>query len=234
MGFGGAQVLSMLLAKFALSLRGCFAGGGPAAAHFSCLAKKSKQKKATARTLPFGFPQKRGASREARQLAFGSNIRASCSDLPLAFAAASQADLLIRGFASLALRARWNSDGLAQQNEALDIIATTPLENPTLLTPSPRASAAKPGLGNSAWTLPKNRATRRKKKRGCLSRRRVAALPASSSDFSGTPKGQRPCGRLSLLTFFGETKKVSGRRAAPGLPQRSDVMETHPHSMLER
>ncbi|MFJ3048156.1 hypothetical protein ACIPEN_20170 [Herbaspirillum chlorophenolicum] len=32
------------------------AGGGPAAAHFSCLAKKSKQKKATATAQPFGFP----------------------------------------------------------------------------------------------------------------------------------------------------------------------------------
>jgi hypothetical protein len=34
------------------------AGGGPAAAYFSCLAKKSKQKKATALPLPFGFPKK--------------------------------------------------------------------------------------------------------------------------------------------------------------------------------
>ncbi|WP_229726108.1 hypothetical protein [Oxalicibacterium faecigallinarum] len=32
------------------------AGGSPAATHFSCLAKKSKQKKATAKSLPFGFP----------------------------------------------------------------------------------------------------------------------------------------------------------------------------------
>ena len=30
----------------------CVAGGGPAAAHFSCLAKKSKQKKATAKPQP--------------------------------------------------------------------------------------------------------------------------------------------------------------------------------------
>jgi hypothetical protein len=32
------------------------AGGSPAAAHFSCFAKKSKQKKATQASLPFGFP----------------------------------------------------------------------------------------------------------------------------------------------------------------------------------
>ena len=33
-----------------------YAGGSPAATHFSCFAKKSKQKKATAKPLPFGFP----------------------------------------------------------------------------------------------------------------------------------------------------------------------------------
>ncbi len=32
------------------------AGSGPAAAHFSCFAKKSKQKKATVTRQPFGFP----------------------------------------------------------------------------------------------------------------------------------------------------------------------------------
>jgi len=33
-----------------------FAGGSPAATHFSCLAKKSKQKKATAGSRSFGLP----------------------------------------------------------------------------------------------------------------------------------------------------------------------------------
>jgi hypothetical protein len=32
------------------------AGGSPAAAHFSCFAKKSKQKKAKQASPPFGFP----------------------------------------------------------------------------------------------------------------------------------------------------------------------------------
>ena len=32
----------------------------------------------------------------------------------------------------------------------------------------------------------------------------------------GTPQGRRTWGRLSLLTFFGEAKKVSCRRATPG------------------
>jgi hypothetical protein len=34
------------------------AGGGPAAAHFSCLAKKSKQKKASPSRCPCGVPEK--------------------------------------------------------------------------------------------------------------------------------------------------------------------------------
>jgi hypothetical protein len=32
----------------------------------------------------------------------------------------------------------------------------------------------------------------------------------------GTPKGLRPSGRLLLLTFLGEARKVSGCRATPG------------------
>jgi hypothetical protein len=44
------------------------AGGGPAAAHFSCLAKKSKQKKATAAPLPpSGVPQKVNAKAEKQK-----------------------------------------------------------------------------------------------------------------------------------------------------------------------
>jgi hypothetical protein len=37
-------------------LSGLLVGGGPTATHFSCFAKKSKQKKATTLPLPFGFP----------------------------------------------------------------------------------------------------------------------------------------------------------------------------------
>ena len=37
-------------------------------------------------------------------------------------------------------------------------------------------------------------------------------------------EGQWQCGRLSLLTFFGEAKKVSGRRATPG--QRTLIITT--------
>jgi hypothetical protein len=39
-------------------------------------------------------------------------------------------------------------------------------------------------------------------------------------NFVGNPEGAANRGRLSLLTFFGEAKKVSGCRAAPGYPPR--------------
>ncbi len=39
---------------------------------------------------------------------------------------------------------------------------------------------------------------------------------------AGTPKGLALRGRLSLLTFFGGAKKVSGCRAAPGAPLRPE------------
>ena len=41
-------------------------------------------------------------------------------------------------------------------------------------------------------------------------------LPIFCFAQTGTPKGQRRRGRLSLLTFFGEAKKVSSRPATPG------------------
>ena len=52
------------------------------------------------------------------------------------------------------------------------------------------------------------------KKHACLSEAslRVSRL---SYQYHGNPKGS-VCGRLFLLTFFGEAKKVSGSRAAPG------------------
>ena len=51
---------------------------------------------------------------------------------------------------------------------------------------------------------------------GVSERSEFRPLPIFCSAQTGTPKGQRRRGRLSLLTFFGEAKKVSGRRATPG------------------
>lgn len=45
------------------------AGGSPAATYFSCFAKKSKQKKVTAKPLPFGFPILQRAKSEVKELA---------------------------------------------------------------------------------------------------------------------------------------------------------------------
>jgi hypothetical protein len=43
------------------------AGGGPAANHFLCFAKESKQRKASAGKLPFGFAPKSAIKREMKQ-----------------------------------------------------------------------------------------------------------------------------------------------------------------------
>jgi len=58
---------------------------------------------------------------------------------------------------------------------------------------------------------------RKWKKKWVLSERsEFRPLPIFCPAQTGTPQGQRRRGRLSLLTFFGEAKKVSGRRATPG------------------
>ena len=51
---------------------------------------------------------------------------------------------------------------------------------------------------------------------GVSERSEFRPLPIFCPAQTGTPKGQRRRGRLSLLTFFGEAKKVSSRPATPG------------------
>jgi ribosomal protein S14 len=73
---------------------------------------------------------------------------------------------------------------------------------------------------NPLLTLPKERAAKRKKKRRCLSPQgEFLRFPLCRALFR-EPEGQRQCGRLLLLTFLGETRKVSGCRAAPGMSLR--------------
>ncbi len=55
-GLGRGAVESYSIGVFGLSSCFNFAGGSPAASHFSCLAKKSNQKKATLPRRPFGLP----------------------------------------------------------------------------------------------------------------------------------------------------------------------------------
>jgi hypothetical protein len=52
---------------------------------------------------------------------------------------------------------------------------------------------------------------------GVSERSEFRPLPIFCLAQTGTPKGQRRRGRLSLLTFFGEAKKVSSRPATPGI-----------------
>jgi len=74
LGFGfwvlgfGFWVLGCLV--FVFFGRGCVAGGSPAATHFLCFAKESKQRKATAIRRPLrGYPVLCRINRESRKLA---------------------------------------------------------------------------------------------------------------------------------------------------------------------
>ena len=51
---------------------------------------------------------------------------------------------------------------------------------------------------------------------GVFGRSEFRPLPIFCPAQTGTPQGQRRRGRLLLLTFLGETRKVSGCRATPG------------------
>jgi len=51
---------------------------------------------------------------------------------------------------------------------------------------------------------------------GVSERSEFRPLPIFCLAQTGTPQGQRRRGRLLLLTFLGETRKVSGCRATPG------------------
>ena len=74
---------------------------------------------------------------------------------------------------------------------------------------------------------------RKWKKKWVLSERsEFRPLPIFCPAQTGTPKGQRRRGRLSLLTFFGEAKKVSSRPATPGnapLHEERTASTSKPH-----
>ena len=74
--FGGMRRLRSSLSK-TFATPWMLAGGSPAATHFLCFAKESKQRKATAKPLPSlrSGPQiRRVPAGWGKQLAFGSNI----------------------------------------------------------------------------------------------------------------------------------------------------------------
>jgi len=70
----------------------------------------------------------------------------------------------------------------------------------------------------SALTLPFVRGRKWKKKWTLSERSEFRPLPIFCLAQTGTPQGLRLRGRLLLLTFLGETRKVSGCRATPGNP----------------
>jgi hypothetical protein len=68
------------------------AGGGPAATFFSCLAKKRRQKKATARLAPAGYPFVHHKKWEMGETRYAQTTPISLSIFCDAQTAAAQAD----------------------------------------------------------------------------------------------------------------------------------------------
>jgi hypothetical protein len=89
---------------------------------------------------------------------------------------------------------------------------------------------------NSAYESPLVTCSNRIKKGNLSERSEFVSLPDLSAAPTGTPRsGAANRGRLSLLTFFGEAKKVSGCRAAPGnhgRPKKEKIQST-PSTQVE-
>jgi hypothetical protein len=68
-------------------------GGGPTATHFSCFAKKSKQKKATTLPLPFGFPIVQDKKWESFETRYAQTTKLSLSIFCPAQLAVSEVEL---------------------------------------------------------------------------------------------------------------------------------------------
>ena len=75
---------------------------------------------------------------------------------------------------------------------------------------------AAPVVCLSAWDAAAVSRDKTDQKRKMFERSELFSFPVLSRLTAGTRRAAS-CGRLSLLTFFGEAKKVSGRRATPGL-----------------
>jgi hypothetical protein len=89
---------------FITSLRCDKPGGGPAAAHFLCLAKESKQRKATAESLPpLGVPEKVNAKVGSAETRLRLKHLHFFFHFGIHFFGSAKAELPVRGFASLAL-----------------------------------------------------------------------------------------------------------------------------------
>jgi hypothetical protein len=74
-------------------------------------------------------------------------------------------------------------------------------------------------LLKSAWDAANKVAGKTDKKRNMSERSEFISFPVLPATLLGTRRAAS-CGRLLLLTFLGETRKVSSRRATPGMSQR--------------
>jgi hypothetical protein len=83
-------------------------GGGPTATHFSCFAKKSKQKKATQAPSPFGFPFVHDKKWESFETRFAQTAKLSlsifcCAQMALSHAIKAMARRLVGSYSFASL-----------------------------------------------------------------------------------------------------------------------------------
>jgi hypothetical protein len=89
--------------------------------------------------------------------------------------------------------------------------------------PTSGASEAKPRTENSASDAAKKLGAQAEKEARMFEPKASCRASRLSDQLFGNPKGSGCSGRLSLITFFGEAKKVIGCRATPGVHQQSDT-----------
>ncbi len=185
------------------------------ATHFLCFAKESKQRKATLVRSPLrGYPKKCRGWREA-QNSPAAQTTALLNPPSPAFFRLRTRDLTAdtHPHPNPPLEGEGTDQVLAQVVDQL-LLQRLRLQLFGEMSGSdslPFKGRVRVGMGlkRSLVTTPKERAQNRKKKRRCLSRRRVSALPDFAPALLGTPKGRRRQGRLFCLLFW-RSKKVSG------------------------
>ena len=162
-----------------------------------------------------GYPQKWAVKRETRQ----TRLRLKHVSFLVRFATrfcgdiqAEPSDAIESGFVTFSLAQRANLNRL--------IFANSEVRSDGFLRLNAKCRSS-----NIVWwrwsscalRLPLKRCGKRIRNETCLSRRRVCFVSRFPHLLSGDPEGAASRARFSWVTFFGETKKVTGSRAAPGM-----------------
>ncbi len=175
------------------------AGGSPAATHFSCLAKKSKQKKRPLVRSPFGVP---GVVRH-KSGGETNSLRSDKFPLFIRFAPAatgySQADCQT-GSLRIARGWRWSES----HSSPLSLKPKMAITMPKASHPRQCEASRK---RSSAYESPLVTCSNRIKKGNLSERSEFISLPDLSTAPTGTPKGRRIAVAFFCLLFLAKQEK---------------------------